>query len=134
MPHTYWRIWCAAAVVLLTLEVLTPGFMLACFSAGAFAAAAASLIFGVNAQLCVFALISLASVILLRPFAIRFLSKSCIRTNVDALVGKDGTILANGYARIDGLDWRIDGEPLPKGTKVTVISVGGATVKVRPKN
>ena len=134
MPHLNWRIWCAAAVMLLTLEAVTPGFLLACFSAGAFAAAAASLKYGEEVQLCVFAAASVMSVLLLRPVAVRLLSRSDLKTNADAIAGKSGVVLANGYARVDGLDWRIDGEPLPEGTRVTVISVGGATVKVRPED
>ena len=51
-----WYVWLALALLTLILEILLPGFVIACFSVGAAVAAiVAAFGAGVNAQLIVFA-------------------------------------------------------------------------------
>lgn len=141
MNFPAWQIWCAAALILMIGEVLTPGFLLACFSVSALASAAAAW-FGLSGtcQFTAFAIAGLILMFTLRPFMLKYLSRPELRSNADALVGSTGIVLTDigfdgGYIDLQGARWlarSADGTPIPKGTKVTVLSVGGASVTVRP--
>lgn len=133
MSALSWHIWCALAVVLMILEAVTPGFFTACLAVGSLAASVAALLnFEPKIQIYVFVVISLFMGYAIRPIMNKYLSMGKLKTNADALVGKQGVSVGGGYIDLDGMKWKIDGESIPKGVKVTVISVGGATVKVKP--
>lgn len=139
-----WHIWVILGIVLLTAEIFTAGFFLACFGVGAFAAALSfPLGASLNVQIFVFALVSLACTLTIRPFVLRFLSKkgSDIKTGVHAMQGKSGHVLEAfggpgkyGYVKIGGEDWRARGvheEFFSDGELVVVDSVSGVTLFIR---
>jgi membrane protein implicated in regulation of membrane protease activity len=136
-----WQIWLVSGILLLITEMFAPGFWLINVAVGCFAAAAASLLFGTNGEIMIFAGATILSAALLRPFLLRhFHSKPAIRTNVDALIGKVGIVsqridpnTRTGRVIVDGEDWRgmaIDGVAMEPGTRITVIEVDGTTLKV----
>ena len=113
-----------------------------CFAIGAAFAAGVSLVGNVYLQLVAFILISIISICLVRPFALRCLHKSkpCRVSNADAILGRSGVVSqeiptdAYGRVAIDGDDWKacaIDHEMLPVGTVVTIVERDSVIVKVK---
>ena len=97
-------------------------------------------------QLLLFVLISLALLIFPRPFFYEKLKLKRQATNADSLIGKtvlvtsDISELNKGAIRINGIEWTataVDANEkpiaVPKGTKVTVTDIQGATAIVTIK-
>lgn len=140
-----WLIWLICAVAAAVGEILTAGFFLAPFSAGAFGGMVAALLgAGGVIQLIVFAAITLACFALVRPVARRHLyTPPAIRTGTAALIGRSGIVLeriANdegvGSVRIDGEVWTAraydESVEIDAGAKVQVVEIRGATALVAP--
>lgn len=138
-----WAAWLVLGFVLLIGEVLTPGFLLACFAVGCAAAAGvASFDLTWPWQLSAFAATSLAVFFAIRPFVIKHLYKAGEgqRTNVDALVGERGLVVeafdpvtAEGRVKVRGEDWKgvsASGRPFETGTAVKILRVEGVRVVV----
>ncbi len=138
---TAWQWWCAAALALMILEVLTPGFLLACFGISALASGiAAGLGLGLTGQWLIFSAAGVALMFWLRPFMLKYLSKGDLKSNADALVGLRALAVSEigldgGYVDLQGDRWLArssDGSVIPQGQMVQVLSVGGASLEVRP--
>lgn len=137
-----WLVWLIAAGALAVGEMLTLALVLGMTSAGALAAAAtAAAGAGPTWQVLVFALVSVALLLGLRPVAKRHLqSAPPTATGVDALIGAPATVLApvdggdGGRVKIGGEIWSArafpEGETLPVGTPVRVLRIDGATAVV----
>ncbi|MBN2071406.1 MAG: NfeD family protein [Candidatus Krumholzibacteriota bacterium] len=138
-----WVIWVIAGILLLIGEVLTPGFLFACFgiaclTTGLFAA----LSFGIKTQIVVFSVSTLLVFFGIRPVMLKYLHKSGsrLKTNVDALVGKTGMVVekidpvkGTGRVLVGGENWRgvsIDDTRIEKGTRITVKRVEGTKLLV----
>jgi membrane protein implicated in regulation of membrane protease activity len=143
-----WQLWFVAAVLLIVAEMFTPGFWLASLAIGAGAAGVLALIPGVGAvlQTITFAVTSLASLAGVRPILVRRFQigpGAGVRTNVDALLGKVGTVVerigpgATGRVKVEGEDWRgaaYDEAVLEPGTRITVIQVDGTMLMVEKES
>lgn len=127
-----WQMWAVIAVLCLILELTAGDFFILCFSIGAaFAAMSAAFGAGFYVQLAVFAVFTLVSLFLVRPFALRYLHRNDENrvSNADALLGRHGkvveTIEADGFGRvqIDGDVWKAvtKGATIPVGTTVLVV-------------
>ncbi|MBI4501435.1 MAG: NfeD family protein [Gemmatimonadetes bacterium] len=138
---TPWQLWLIAGIALLITEMFAPGFWLINVAVGCFAAAVVALLpFTLPLQIAVFAGATVVSAVLFRPFLLKHLHRTAVRTNVDALVGKVGMVTQRidpatrgGRVIVDGEDWRgaaIDGTTLEPGTRIMVIEVDGTTLKV----
>lgn len=112
MNPTY--LWLIAAILLALLELLTPGFILACFSIGALLAIVPALLgWALLWQVLFFAAGSFLALFLLRPFMRRFANwDKSSRTGVDALPGRRATVVEaieghrlRGRIAIDGDQW-----------------------------
>lgn len=143
METIYW--WLLAAVLLLIGELLTPGFVMACFSLGAFLALIPSALgLGLVWEIVAFCTGSLLALFLLRPFVRRISSRRGeVRTAADALIGRQARVTecisavsGKGRVAIDGDDFpaRIDrvGNEIPVGTLVEVIRRESIVLIVRP--
>src|SRR5262245_60887315 len=127
---TYAEMWMWLTLVLLIAEIFTAGFFIGAFAVSTvFAAAAAWLGFGRNVQLIVFSLISIASLIWVRPFFVRILSPHHVETNAPSLVGQPGTVVdsvpAGGFGRVrlSNEEWRATSDSnLSVGDAVRVLS------------
>lgn len=138
-----WLWWLLIAVGLFILEVITPGFLLACFGIGALGAALPAAVgLGAAWQFGAFALTAGLSLGLLRPWMQRHLdSKSPIATGVDALIGRQARVHAQTASQewqeitLDGDVWRIrslEGAPLEAGSMVEVVGYESLILIVRP--
>jgi membrane protein implicated in regulation of membrane protease activity len=136
-----WIWWAIAAAVLVVAEMLTLTLILIMLAAGAAGAATAGA-FGVNlaGQVLIFAVVSLAGLLVVRPVAKRHLyPHPTIRTGVDALVGSKALVLEQvdahrGRIKLAGEVWSArtyDGESIIEpGQTVDVVKIDGATALV----
>ena len=128
-----WQLWAIIAIACLILELSSGDFFIICFSIGAvFAVVGAALGLGIYWQIFIFAIFSLASVLFVRPVALRWLHKNEPNkpSNADALLGRTGRVTetiqagGNGYVQIDGDMWKAVSSStidIPEGTTVRVI-------------
>lgn len=135
-----WQLWLLAGVGLMIAEMIAPGFWLMSVAVGCFAAAVAGFLpFDLNVQVMTFAGGTIASLALLRPFLLRRLHGG-VRTNTEALIGKTAVVTQRlgpqgqtGRLLVEGEDWRalsVDDAAVEPGTRVIVVEVDGATLKV----
>lgn len=139
-----WHIWIIVALVFFIIEIFTSGFAVACFTAGALAAAVgAAFSLSLWWQIALFALFSFIAFVFIRPLVLKFFfrEKTGKKTNAEALVGKRGKVSADidprtgsGRVAIDGDDWKavsVDGEPISQGTPVEVVSIDSIILTVK---
>jgi membrane protein implicated in regulation of membrane protease activity len=136
-----WMFWILLAVILAAGEVMTLGFFLAPFAAGALLGAAADLAgAGAIVAVLVFLISSGLFLGLLRPVARRHMrTPAALRTGTAALVGKTATVTARvddggGAVKLDGEIWTARpydaDEVYEAGSRVHVIEIRGATALV----
>jgi membrane protein implicated in regulation of membrane protease activity len=136
-----WVVWVIAAAALVGGEVLTMGLFLGplALAAGA-AAAAAGLGAGVAVQFVVFLVGAVASLGLLRPFAVRHLRQGPrLRSGTQALIGERALVLDRvdadgGRVKIGGEVWSArsmsEDEVIEPGSRAVVLEIKGATALV----
>ena len=138
-----WHWWMYAGIILLILEVFTPGFIIACLGLGALCASAiAYLGFNLDSQLITFAISTLISLFIIRPLLLKKGSREdLIKTNTDALIGRTGSVtetidnsLQKGRVMIDGDHWKansLNNEIILVNTKVEVTSIDSTIITVK---
>jgi membrane protein implicated in regulation of membrane protease activity len=138
-----WWIWAVAGIVLLGIEVVTPGGLVALFFAAGALAVAPLAAFGLGAigQWLLFSAVSLASLALLRgPLLARLEGRR--QPPVDSLVGQEVVLLSDvppggeGRAELRGVPWTArsaGGGGLRGGERVLVERVEGVTLWVRAR-
>ena len=113
--------WLAAFVVFIGIEIGTMALTTIWFAGGALAAFLVTFTgAGIELQLAVFFIVSLALLIFTRPFALKFINKDAVKTNAESLVGRTARVtsridndLATGTAVVNGQEWTEP--PLPRG-------------------
>lgn len=140
-----WIVWLIAAVALGVAELITTSLAFVFVAAGALAAGVTAAAFGAGAvvQVIVFIAVSLASIVLIRPLAVRRLNRRpTLRTGTAALVGQTGYVLEDvtpraGLVRIDGQEWSArpydEMSVIPAGSNVDVLQIKGVTALVHPR-
>jgi membrane protein implicated in regulation of membrane protease activity len=136
-------VWAIVACAFAVGELLTGGFFLAPFALGGLVAAIVAAVgAGSGASVVVFALVSLLSLLVLRPLAVASMQRvPALRTGSAALVGKQAIVLeriANhegvGCVKIDGEIWTArsldDDTVIEAGRRVDVVGIRGATALV----
>ena len=139
-------VWLVAMIALLLVEASVPGLVSIWFALGAFAAMLSALL---NAplwlQLSWFAVVSLASLWLTRPFVKKFVNSRTTPTNLDMVIGQDcvvtediDNVLGTGAVSVGGKEWtaRMDGanEKACRGDVVTAVRIEGVKLIVKIKN
>ena len=129
-----WLVWLIVSIGLLLLELTSGDFYVICFAFGAVASIVGAAIgLPLWAQVLIWAVCSVLCLYFVRPSLVRRLhgKENERKSNVDALVGRQGIVIDTiaaggfGYVKIDGDEWRSvssDGQEIPVGTTVTVIS------------
>jgi membrane protein implicated in regulation of membrane protease activity len=108
-----WYLWLCFAVVLIILELLTPGIFFFCFAVGAVGACLISLFnLPVWTEILVFVAVSIACVYFAMPLVKKYMQKNgTINSNVDELIGEIGVIdkIEDGkfFAKISGEVWTV---------------------------
>ena len=136
-----WWVWAVSALVFAAAEILTAGFVMLCFAAGAAAAAVlAYLGFNLVWQLSAFILVSAIAVLLSRPIARRVSNANGNAFGVDRVIGKQAIVIeeidpraGHGRVRVDSEEWRAatkDGSIVAAGQTVYVRSIEGTRLFV----
>ena len=138
-------LWLVLGVAFIIAEIFTLGFVLFWFGIGAIAASVAGFLgAGLGLQFLIFAVVSIALTVMSRTMFQRYLPTNegeAIRTGVDALPGKVGTVtgaskgaLNEAAVKVYGSTWTaypIDDVALTEGEKVEVVEVRGSSIYVR---
>ncbi|AKL97477.1 NfeD family protein [Endomicrobium proavitum] len=136
-----WIFWIVLAVVLATLEIITPSvFFFMCLAIGALFAAVATF-FDVSNwfEFGIFITVSIVSIYTIRPLFKKLMSKSeTVNSNVDALIGAQAVVTEKislqkaGFVKVNGEIWlaESDGE-IESGETVKIKSVSGTKVFVK---
>ena len=148
MTEWFWVLWSVLAAILIVAEIFTSGFVLLWFGIGALAAALAGLV-GIDSlfiQFAIFAVISIGLTAASRTIFINYFSREksgqSLRSGVDALPGKIGTVVSSsagalqeGAVKVFGSTWTAypaEGESaLEAGERVRVESIEGSSIYVR---
>ena len=138
-----WWVWLVIGIVLLALELLTPGALfLVFFGAGAIVVgllAAIGLGGPLWMQMLIFTLVSLVSLFTLRRLLLARLHFGRSDRVIDRLVGETGLALEDiavdgvGKAELRGAPWsarNVGGSPISRGERFTVVRVEGLTLWV----
>ncbi len=136
--------WWAFAAVLLVFEMMLPGVVFLFLAIGAAAAGLLLLVvagLSLELQLVVFAVVAVASAILLRTTLRRLqVSRTAdpnMNARADSLIGKtvvlDTPILAGrGRVKLGDGSWTVVGPDMAAGAKVRVAAVNGNELTVEP--
>lgn len=135
--------WAVALVVFLVSEGLTVGITSIWFAAGALCALVVSAFTdNLAVQFTVFLVVSLACLILLRPFARKHLEKKQVATNADRAIGAEAIVTeeinnleGRGAATVAGVPWTArttSEETIPVGATVKVLRIEGVKLIVTP--
>ena len=143
MESYLWIIWLGVFVLALIVEAATSELVSIWFAAGALVPLILSFIPGVEwwIEVIVFAVLSFAAFLFLRPLLKKLIKKDRVDTNIDEIIGKKGimtiasTDLESGEAKVNGVLWTAvnvnENEPLEKGSKITVVAINGNKLIVK---
>ena len=138
-----WIILLALFVIMLVIEGAGPGLVSIWFSFGALIALLVSFIPGVAwwIELIVFIVVSVATLLALRPVVRRFYKRNNIRTNVDSFVGKRGyviediTFLKPGAIKIGDVSWTAipvdNNQKILENEVIEVVAINGNKLVVK---
>lgn len=135
-------LWLVVVAVMLMIEIFTLGLTTIWFSLGGVSSAiAASLGAPLWIQITLFAGVSVIVMILVRPFAMKFIDKNRTKTNIEEVVGEQAEVIEcinnqkeQGKVRFRGVEWMArsaDGNMISVGELVTVEAVSGVKLMVK---
>lgn len=135
-------IWIGIGVAALILELLTPSALVSVwFAVGALAAWICAML-GLSelVQVLVCLIVSVLFIVVVRPFAVKYLRGNTVPTNADRLIGGYGIVTKEigedhwGEVKISGTIWSatsVDHTTIALGAKVHIIAIEGAKLLVR---
>ena len=135
-----WYLWLFLFLLFLGIEIITTGLFFAlCFSFGALIAMTVSL-FGVSSIISaiIFCVVSLISVIVIRPLMKKYIEKYKVSSNVDALIGCSAIVVEEikpnkkGKVKIASEIWlAVSQDEFKVNDVATVVSVDGTKLVVK---
>lgn len=134
-------VWLAIMVLLLIIEALTAPLVCIWFALGALAALIAALFSApLWLQAVWFLAVSLLTLWLTRPLALKYLNGRRVATNADRVIGAEGVvtedidnIAGTGAVKLDGKEWTArsaGGENIPSGAVVKGVRIEGVKLIV----
>jgi len=139
-----WHLWIIAGIIFLIIEVISFTFISASIAVGCIAAATTSYLqLSFNDQIIAFSLSLLVNFFTVRSFVYKKFRHSnlAIKTNADALVGKEGKVHITinnsrneGRIMVEGCDWKAESNNnsiIEKDQKVTIIKVNSTILTVK---
>ncbi len=136
-------VWFILLVAFIWLEAATVSMVSTWFALGSLTALIVSFCGGeIWLQVVVFVVVSTVFLILLRPFAKKYLYSKITKTNVDSVIGSQGLVMeeidnisAKGKVKLGAMEWTARstyGEMILPDTLVAVERVEGVKVFVTP--
>jgi len=136
-------LWSIVGIILVVIEMLTVSFFAIFLALAAFVAAIVGIFINdIYIQIGVFAVISVITTIIGKPFLKKYFKVNVSKkaSNIDAFAGKTGIVTKDikefhiGQVKVEGAIWSalssVDVD-LPEGTKVEVESVDGVKLIVK---
>jgi membrane protein implicated in regulation of membrane protease activity len=134
-------VWAALIVIFLIIEGATAGLSSIWFAVGSVAGLVLSLLnVGLVWQIVAFIVVSIATLLLTRPLAMKYVSTKVQATNADRVIGQTGIVLeeinniaGTGSVKIGGKIWTArsaSGSIIPKDVLVSGNKINGATLMV----
>lgn len=138
-------LWFVVFAASLIFEALTCEIISIWFAMGSLCSLLIGLIPGVPyyAEIIIFFVVSIATLLFLRPLANKCLQRRKSNTNIDSFVGKRSKLLKGideddfGEVKVNGLTWTalsIDNSPIEQGELVEIVSITGNKLYVRKIN
>ncbi|MDD6466726.1 MAG: NfeD family protein [Erysipelotrichaceae bacterium] len=135
-------VWCFICVATLLVEVVTTASMTSIwFTAGAIVALVlAALNVSIVIQIIVFLVVSIATLVVLRPMAESYLRGNIIATNSDRVIGTTAKVIKDitadhwGEVIAASMHWsavEVDGLEVEAGSSVKVLAIEGAKLIVK---
>ena len=134
-------LWLVLLILFLVAEASTAAVTTIWFAAGALVAMVAALL-GAEMwlQVVLFAVVSVALLLALRPLLKKYIEPRKVKTNIDALIGVQGVVqeridnlAGTGKVKIGAMEWTArshTGDPIEIGTAITVEKIEGVKVYV----
>lgn len=135
-------IWLVLVIVFAIVESATVSLVAIWFAFGSLLAMLAAVMrLDVWVQIVLFLVGSLATLWFLREYTRKYFNPAKVKTNFDRVISMSGVVIEEidnergaGQVRVGGQIWSArseDGEPIPSGTKVVVLSIAGVKVIVK---
>lgn len=143
MENYMWIIWLGIFVLAIVIESLTADLVTIWFAFGGMIALIISFIPGVSwwIELIIFMVISVVSLLCLRPIASRLLKRNIVSSNVDEMIHKKGKMIKtcdeinHGEVKINGVVWTAissdEHKVIKEGSVVEVLAVDGNKLVVK---
>lgn len=139
-----WHIWLIIALVLVFIEIFTPGFAVICFSFGCVAACLCAVFkLSLLYQLLGFSVATILAFVLVRPLLLKYFfhKDNEVKTNVSALIGRQVVVCEDidpehntGLVHFDGTDWQavsLDNSFIEKNTIVEIVEINSIILTVK---
>lgn len=137
--------WLILFVVLLIIEIFTMGLTTIWFAGGALIAfLLACLNLGLPIQIIVFLVVSIVSLVMTRPLAVKFFNRERQKTNAESLIGQKAVVLeaidlihGTGRVEVNGMEWSAktdeSEEVIQPGKIVVIDGIQGVKLIVRER-
>ena len=137
--------WLILIIAFIVAELMTAGLATIWFAGGAVVAAILSAMEApVYMQIILFIVVSAVLMAAIRPIAVKYFNPERTKTNVDAVIGKQGVVTARidnaaqeGSVKVDGMTWSaralIHQQVIEEGALVSVRKVEGVKLIVEPE-
>ena len=135
-------VWLAVMVILILIEIVTIGLTTIWFAVGSLAAACvAGLGGGTLLQIIVFLIVSFGMLVFTRPFAMKYINTTRVKTNYEGIIGKIiritedvDNINETGCAVVNGTEWTVratsDTDKIKVGSLAKVVNISGVKLIV----
>ncbi len=138
----YFYIWLILLIVVIVAEIATTEALVSIwFAIGSLVALILELLnFDVAIQIATFFLVSLLSVIFIRPIAAKYLRGNIVATNADRLIHQRTRLIKSitednyGEVKLNGVTWNCisdEAKPILKGSKVEILAFDGSKLVIR---
>lgn len=138
-------IWVGIMIAAIVIEMATPTALITIWFAIGAAVSAVLAYLGVGTifQMIAFAIISVLSLLIIRPIATKYLRGNVVATNADRFIGETGVVTKDicadkwGEVYIKSTYWsavEVNGNGISKDKKVKVIAIEGAKLIVKEIN
>lgn len=143
MEQYMWIIWLSLFVLMIVIEASGPALISIWFAFGALISLIVSVIPGAPwwSELIIFIVISISTLLALRPIFKKYLKRNTVRTNIDSFIGKKGYVIEDisflrpGAIKIGDISWTAipvnEKETIKEDEIVEVVSLNGNKVIVK---
>lgn len=136
--------WLALLIILVIVEISTVGLFTIWFAAGALVAEVTAWFNApIILQVALFIIVSVLMLVYTRPFAMKYINKDRVKTNIDSMIGKQAIVTkkidnlkGEGQAVVQGMEWTArseqDDQILEVDTVVEIRAISGVKLIVTP--